>query len=141
MSVPEGWAARVMEAFIRVRNEYGGRMHDILADDVVTKVLLELRIGKFLPGNLNMFKRYTFDTFRCHLCNTVLPPGAHAPDTTAHLSLHRNQVKQALRPEARFTDDWEHTDEPTEEEVRQEDERITGLEQKARAGFYQEVRR
>lgn len=139
--VPERWAGRVMEALLRVRAARGGHIHSVTNDEIVTAVLLELRVGTFKEGNLNIFKRYSFDTFRCHVCNHVLPVGAHAPDTVEHLSHHRRQVRQALNPDCHYTDDWRYSDEPTEEEVRQEDERITRLEQEARKGFHQEVRR
>lgn len=138
MSAPDHFAARVMQSYLRC-HQPGQLLWD---DALITAILLDMRVGTFKEGNLNIFQRYTFDVFRCHVCNHVLPMGARAPDTTKHLHLHRMQVKQALKPEARFTDDWEHTDhEPTEEEVRQEDERITNAEQAARSGFYQEVRR
>ncbi len=136
MSAPDAFAARVMESYLRLR-----RPTQLLWDDeLLTAILLDIRVGTFKEGNLNMFKRYCFDVFRCHVCNHVLPIGSHAPDTTAHMTLHRHQVMAVLN--ATFSPDpsWEHTDEPTEEEVRQEDLRCQTLAQGTGQSF-QEARR
>lgn len=137
MAIPDGWAARVMESYMRKRHP-GQLLWD---DELITAILLDLRIGEFKEGNLNMFRRYCFDVFRCHVCNHVLPYGAHAPDTSAHLHLHRTQVMVVLNAGFSPEPDWSFTDEPTEEQVRQEDQRCEALSQGTGQGVLQEVRR
>lgn len=105
---------------MRVRNPSSAPTNYV-SDELISAVLLDMRVGTFAEGNKNLFKRYSFDIFRCHVCNHVLPTGSHAPHTTAHLSLHRMQVRAVLNENYRNHPDWSFTNEPTKEEVVQAD--------------------
>lgn len=119
---PEAWAVRVMEALMSI-DRSAHPIWWVSRDEVVTEVLLRMRVGEFAPHNKNAFKRYNADIFRCHICNHKLPENSRAPNTTAHLDLHRRQVRYILDPSVDCPS-WEHTDEPTEEEVRALDDQL-----------------
>lgn len=120
---PEHWSVRVFEALLAVQPKipFTFARRSNTEDEVVTQVLLYMRVGISNDFNVNLFKRFSADHFYCYVCGLHLKSvlnhkGAiiEFPDTRGHLALHRKQVRAAIDPHINKynpPETWEHTDE------------------------------